>query len=273
MKNNPFFPLILCSLLLPILPCPPSLAVNVPPPAEIEKDKETIPAASDAKAEFTPLAMPDNHSARGFNLSGDTSISEISKGKYKLSCGCALISAEQPLTIETCRAKVFVREGATVVVSAKSDVTRLLNLSDRKRDSVRVIFGGKHIVLNPGEELSIVSAEASDADKAAIEQVIRFRNAETLNVSSEYKAVLFEFSLGDAMKHCQIFKQLSSSPDERDKALLNEIIKTAAAVNTMFAKSRPKYKHGEDDSDGKTQVAGKRKKQDQKLAEKNDNPA
>lgn len=235
------------------------------PAAAADKDKEVIPAAADAIGNFSPLLMPDDAAARGINLSGDTKITSISDGKYNLSCGCALISTDAPIYVETCRAKVFAQAGASIVIGAKKEATRILNLSDRKHDSVRVIFGDKHISLNPGEELSIVSKNASDADKAATEHVIRYRNAEKIAVDPEYTAVLFEFSLGDAMKHCLIFKQLSSSSDEKDKALLAEIIKTAAAVNTMFAKSREKYGHGDED---KTRVAGK-KKQNKKLAARN----
>jgi hypothetical protein len=120
-----------------------------------------------------------------------------------------------------------------------------LNLSDRKHDSVRVLFGKNHVSLNPGEELAVVCAKASNADKAATEYVIRFRNAQKLNVSPDYTAVLFEFSLADAMKHCLIFKQLSESTCKCDKALLNEIVKTAAAVNTMYHHARAEYTHGD----------------------------
>lgn len=208
-------------------------------------NQEKIPAASDANAAFTPLLLPEDAAQSGISLSGDTKMYRTAQGKYQLGCGCALIHTEEPIYINTCRANVFARAGATIVIGAKNDATRILSLSDRKHDSVRVIFGKNHISLNPGEELAVVSSNASNADKAANEYVIRFRNAQTVSVDPEHKAVLFEFSLGDAMKHCLIFKQLRESPREQDHALLQEIIKTAAAVNTMFVKSREKYGHGE----------------------------
>ncbi|MBX9688849.1 MAG: hypothetical protein K2X27_19225 [Candidatus Obscuribacterales bacterium] len=206
------------------------------------KNKEIIPAAVDANAEFTPLILKESSPERGISLSGQTELQELKKGHYKLSCGCALIHTEEDVFIETCRAKIYARKGASIVIGAKTDVTRVLNLSDRKHDSLRVVFEKNHISLNPGEELAVVSSTASNADKAANEYVIRYRNAQTIGVSPKYKAVLFEFSLSDAMRHCLIFKQLTESPRPADKELLKEIIKTAAAVNTMFSKSRPEYK-------------------------------
>lgn len=233
-------------------------------PLSAAENDEKIPAAADANQQFTPLVLPEDAAQTGISLSGETKMYRIAPAHYELSCGCALVHTEQAIEIKTCRAEVLVRPGASIVIGAKKDATRILNLSDRKHDSVRVIFSGKHISLNPGEELAVVAASASEEDHAANEYVIRYRNAETIAVSPEYKALLFEFSLGDAMKHCLIFKQLSSSPRAQDKLLLSEIIKTAAAVNTMFAKSRDKYGHGDDDSsktDSGRKLASRKKSQ------------
>ncbi len=218
-----------------------------------EKDTEKIPAASDANTSYTPLMLPEDAAQRGISLSGEAKLYRQEQGHYKLGCGCILVHTEEPIYISTCRANVFADAGSTIVIGAKADATRILNLSDRKHDSVRVIFDSNHVALNPGEELSVVGAKADDADQKANEHVIRFRNAESIAVSPEYKALLFEFSLADAMKHCLIFKQLSSSPAQEDKKLLSEIIKTAAAVNTMY-KKRDKYTHGDDNTQD-TQIA------------------
>jgi hypothetical protein len=224
-----------------------ALAIPTSVPDIATTDSEKITPAADANSAYTPLLLPKDAAERGISLSGDTKMYRVEQGKYQMGCGCSLIHTEEPIYISTCRANVMARAGATLVVGAKKDVTRVLNLSDRKHDSVRVIFGKNYVSLNPGEELAIVCAKASDADKASSEYVIRYRNAQKLKVSPDYNAVLFEFSLADAMKHCLIFKQLTESPYKCDKLLLNEIIKTAAAVNTLYH-SRTAYSHGDTDS-------------------------
>ena len=215
-------------------------------PATATPDTEKILPASDANTDFTPLLLPRDAAERGISLSGEAKLYQLEKGHFKLGCGCVLVHTEEPIFISTCRADITASKGATIVVGTKKEVTRVLNLSDRRHDSVRIIFGKRHISLNPGEELAVVSAGASSIDKAATEYVIRYRNVQEVAVSPKYEALLFEFSLADAMKHCLIFKQLSESPREEDKKLLNEIIKTAAAVNTVFSKTHGKYSHGEE---------------------------
>ncbi len=230
--------------------------------ASAEKSAHPEP---DVNTAYTPLLLPDDAQASGISLSGETKMYKVSDGHFHQGCGCAMIHAEQAMHIDTCRANIYVRPGSTVVVGARTEATRVLNLSDRKHDSVRVVFGKTHISLNPGEELVVLNSDSSELEQAAFEYVIRYRNAQTIDVTPEYKAVLFEFSLADAMKHCLIFRQLTQSPKPQDKALLAEIIKTAAAVNTMFEKSRDKYTHGPNDpeaqpkKDGGTRIALKKK--------------
>lgn len=238
-------PLLLSAIFASMLTSVSAAPVAVPGsvPAMPAPDREKINAAADANSQYTPLVLPKDAAERGISLSGEAKLYRVDQGRYKLGCGCILVHTEKPLFLNTCRADIMARPGATIVVGTKKEVTRVLNLSDRKRDSVRIIFGKNHISLNPGEELAVVSAGASNVDKAATEYVIRYRNVQEVSVSPEYVALLFEFSLADAMKHCLIFKQLTESPQQEDKGLLNEIIKTAAAVNTM-TKSRGKYTHG-----------------------------
>jgi hypothetical protein len=238
-----------CAFLVLSIATMPIAQAQMPSPGHIPEtgkpDQKKIQAAADANTSFTPLVLPKDAAEHGISLSGEAKLTRLSNSHYQMGCGCILVHGESEMLVDTCRAKVLIRKGATIVLSAKKDVTRVLNLSDHKRDSVRVMFGKNFVALNPGEELGIVSASASDIDKAATEYVIRFRNAQKLVVSPEYRAVLFDFSLADAMKHCLIFRQLSQSPRLQDKALLADIIKTAAAVNTLFAKSKGDYTHGD----------------------------
>ncbi|MBX9568705.1 MAG: hypothetical protein K2X77_07410 [Candidatus Obscuribacterales bacterium] len=208
---------------------------------------------------YTPLIIPADALARGISLSGDAKLYRIADAHYRMGCGSCLIHAEAPMRIETCRTSIFIREGASIVICTRKDVTRVLNLSDRHRDSVRVLLDKYHLNLNPGEEVGIVGAQAEQPEKIATETAIRYRKATTTKAAG-YNIVVFEFSLADALKNCLIFKQLTDSKSPVDKVLLSEIIKTAAAVNTMFDKSHGKYTNGEPTDQARTRVASKKSK-------------
>lgn len=230
--------------------------VQMPPamPYVSGQENEEIPASPTANSEYTPLMLAKDAKERGISLSGNAKLCNTGKQQFKLESGCILLHTEEPVFIKTCRADISILKGATIVVSATKEVTRILNLSDRKRNSIRVIFGKRYVPLNPGEEINVVCSKAPDADKASVEFVIRFRNAQTISITPDMKAVFLEFSLSDALRHCLIFKQLRESSDPADKVLLDEIVKTAAAVNTMFVGRGP-YTHGPND----TAIASKTK--------------
>lgn len=208
---------------------------------------------------YTPLIIPADALARGISMSGDAKLYRIADSHFRIGCGSCLIHADAPMRIETCRTSILIRKGASIVVCTRKDVTRVLNLSDRHRDSVRVLLDNYHLTLNPGEEVGIVGAGAERPEKIATETAIRFRKATTTKAAG-YQIVVFEFSLADALKNCRIFKQLTDSKSPVDKVLLAEIIKTAAAVNTMFDKSHGKYTNGEPEESGKTKLASKKAK-------------
>jgi hypothetical protein len=210
------------------------------------ENRVIIKPSPDANTAFTPLVLPRDAAQRGISLSGEAQLYRLEPAHYRLDRGCILVHTEETIAITTCFATILVRKGATIIVSIKNDVTRVLNLSDRKRDSVRIIFSKNHISLSPGEELAVAGSRIENADSAAMEDVIRYRNVQKVPVCPKCVALYFEFSLLDAIKHHLIFRQLSESNRVEDKALLAEIIKTAAAVDTIFEKSRDKYKHSKD---------------------------
>ncbi len=216
--------------------------------------------SSPPNTSYTPLIIPADALARGISMSGDAKLYRIADSHYRMGCGSCLIHADGPMRIETCKTSILIREGASIVICTRKDVTRVLNLSDKHRDSVRVLLDKHHLTLNPGEEVGIVGSQAEEPEKIATEKSIRYRKATTTKAAG-YNIVIFEFSLADALKNCLIFKQLTESKSPVDKVLLSEIIKTAAAVNTMFDKSHGKYTNGEPaDEAGKTRVASKKSK-------------
>ncbi len=214
-------------------------------------------------SKYCPLVGGEKAALRGIKLSGKAQLFEQDQLHYRIGCGCALIQCNsETLRIDTCHAQVFAKRGAAFVVdnggansmdtapqkerssgvaALPDSITRVLNLSDHERDSVRVVLGNRHISLNPGEELIVVRGTRGQADRLIQYSSIKFRRPTVTPLDENMQIVVFEFSLGDALKNCAIFTSLSASPLDSDHKLLNDLIKTAAAVNTMFAKNREKY--------------------------------
>jgi hypothetical protein len=189
---------------------------------------------------YSPLLLPQEAAIRGIGLSGKAKVRQAGDNRYKMSCGCVMITSSAPVQVDTCRVQVFAKANTSFVLHADEKVSRVLNLSDRAKDSLKVMVGDNHIVLNPGEEMSVGGKELSDAAQLTPSANIKYRRPQLVNASGT-KVLIFEFSLADALKQCVIFRQLRQSPLEADQKLLKEIVKTAAAVNTMFGKSREKY--------------------------------
>lgn len=235
----------LVSMVLATACAPAATPLPTSVPEIPEKDKEDIRPSRDARPSYSPLLLPKDAAERGITTCGDAKLRRIQPKRYEMNCGGLLVHADEQIYIQTCRARILLRPGATVVIGVFEHVTRILDLGDRKRDSIRVIFGKNHISLNLGEELAIVSSSAPHPEEDALEDVIRFRDVQTLRVSSEYKVVLFEYSLADTLKYCLIFKQLSESPEMQDKRLLDEILKATVSLNTIYRHSREPYSHGQ----------------------------
>ncbi len=222
-------------------PCASELPVSAQAVIQSAEAPESLPP----NLNFTPLMLRQTAQQRGISLSGQARLYELSPDQYRLSGGCVFMQTNAPMRIDTCRCSIFAAAGSAIVVHVDKNVTTVLNLHDRKQDSVRVVFGKNYLSLNPGEELGLMGSSVANPEQVAAGPRIGFRRTRVLENTGDMKVVLLEFSLADALKHCKIFRQLKQSPFEIDHKLLSQIVKTAAAINTMYAKSREAYGHGE----------------------------
>jgi len=222
-----------------------------------------VPLDSDGRPvnlKFTPLVLSSAASLRGLELSGTARLYERESNHYYLSSGCVLLNTAAPTRIDTCRVSIYAKANSSVVVHAEDDITRVMNLSDRHRASVRIVLGKNFIELSPGQEMGVIAGGRKDPKQLVTGDVLGYRKLQVVPVGDKQKIVLWEFSLDDALKQCYIFRQLRQSPDNVDHKLLDEIVKTAAAVDTMYKKTREAYTHGpqgtvKDNSRAETKLA------------------
>ena len=209
-------------------------------PSLAGQSTESDPPPQVAVGAYTPLLVQGEAAVRGITLGGDAKMSQIEPHSYKMSCGVAMITCIAPSTVEVCSTKVLANAHTTFVIDTRTNAVRVLNLNDRKKDSLKVLIGSNHLVLNPGEELVLLSKEADVAEVMAACTGVKFRRPQLVQADGA-RIMVLELSLSDALQHCVIFQKLKNSPDPSDHKLLSEIVKTAAAVNTMYSKSREKY--------------------------------
>lgn len=225
----------------------------IPPKERLITARPTVvpldPAGRPINLKYKPLLLPSTASLRGIELSGSAKLYERARDRYYMSDGCVLINTIEPTVIETCRVAIHAKANSSMVVHTEDDITRVMNISDRHRSSVRVVLGKNFIDLSPGQEIGIIAGGKKDPRQLVTGDVLGYRQLQVVPVGDGLKLVLWEFSLNDAIKQCYIFRQLRESPDSADHKLLKEIIKTAAAVDTMYKKSRAEYIHGPQNSD------------------------
>jgi len=209
---------------------------------------DQVPIASrefefDLNKHLTPLLLAKEATQHGISLSSTAQLYEKASNNYRMVNGCVLINTETDMQVETPVATVYAKAGTAFVVHNKDNVTRVMNLHDSVRHGVQVVLDKRYINLNPGEELGVVRRDLPNGQVAASGPSVGYRRARNFSVGDNYRVFVFEFSIADALKHCVIFKQLRESQSAGDQQLLTEIVKTAAAVETMFDKSREKYIH------------------------------
>ncbi|MBX9878523.1 MAG: hypothetical protein K2Y22_08695 [Candidatus Obscuribacterales bacterium] len=215
----------------------------------------------DLNKHLTPLLLPKEAAQRGISLSSTAQIYEIGTNKYWMTNGCVLITSQTEMKVETPVTTVYAKPGTAFIVHNHDNVTRVMNLHDRVKHGVQVVMDRKAIPLNPGEELGVVRSDLMNAQVAASGPNVGYRRMRVIPIDEGYRVFIFEFSIPDALKHCVVFKQLRESESSTDQQLLTEIVKTAAAVDTMFDKSREKYAHYDKDKK-------KEKKSRSKVAQK-----
>lgn len=105
--------------------------------------------------DYTPVVLPKESILEGLILSKAAKLHQIDTNHFKMSDGCALIKADEPILIDGSKASVQSKPGTAFVVHSDETTTRVMNLSDRHRDSLRVIIDDYYITLNPGEEVAL----------------------------------------------------------------------------------------------------------------------
>jgi hypothetical protein len=158
-----------------------------------------------------------------------------------LKRGTLFVEARQAVRIDTAVASVLAAPGSVLIVSADKSHVQVLDLLDRRSGDVKVVAGKTSLPLNPGTEVRVLAGATFHARRLALGDGIGRRRVRAVAIGNEYRAVINEFSIPDALVTHPLLRRLPASSDLSDRLLLGRIVKTAAALAYATNDSREAF--------------------------------
>src|SRR5262249_29149486 len=149
---------------------------------------------------------------------------------YVLETGTALLESAKLTRIDTGLGSVIAETGAAVLICSEANLTRILNLSDRTSGDVKALFGQSIVDLQPGAEASLVHAARKDAADLVMSDGMARRKVRVIELSGNEFIVKAQVSLVLALSKHPLLAMIRRSTQKGDRALVAELLKTAAGV-------------------------------------------
>lgn len=173
----------------------------------------------------------DQAAARGLRTTGETELVTTGSNQYRLEKGSVLAHKSGALALQTPHGSVQISSGAAVLVIVEPELTRVLDLFDSHVGSVKVMAGEKTFKTAPGAQITIVSAgKQEDVPHLLLKDGIRRRQVRVVPATSGWFVVSDEFSIVDAVMKHELLHRIHTSEDQESKRLMENILKTAAAL-------------------------------------------
>lgn len=185
---------------------------------------------------YTPSIRSNN-----LRITPGTNVNDIGQNHYRLAEGQVLVQSDSAVSVDTPHGTVLVQPGSAAVVSVDKDLVRVLDLSDKSANDVRLVVGKNSITLRPGQEVAVMSSGVRDVRKLITGDGIGRRRMRILPGGDKLNIVVNDFSVVDALGRHPMLKQLRASRDKRDRDTLSDIMKVAAALSMTLDRTRGPY--------------------------------
>ena len=208
------------------------------------KTREVPPLSSaslltdaEGKNSLKRLSLPEQPWSKGagsgiLRSGSNLQINMITDRHYRLVEGAVLISARKAIFIDTAQASITCKTGASVLLSASNNITRIYDLNDRFAGDVTVQTEYKSYALTPGSEMSIVKGLSRDAAlRLVIAEKMARRRMQLVHASNDTQLFANDFSIIDALQRSPLLADLSRCADPTEKRLFVNLMKTAAALS------------------------------------------
>ena len=172
----------------------------------------------------------------------DDQLSKIAEDMYELKSGDILMAPERTTKVKTAQGIVQIKKGAMVIIQAERRITRVLDLHDKSNSDVTVYFGQQTVKMQPGGEIALVEGSNRDAQRLMTRaENVAHRAMQFVPYDEGKIAVFSQFSMVDALGKHPILMQLRLSNDKADEKLLDNLLKTTAALFLSQRSDRGPY--------------------------------
>ena len=204
---------------------------------------------------YSPVNTPCHNKVRGLALSGNGQLLKIYKEgsinvdkqtlhwkcRFILTEGTTLITAlGKPILVSAGDLNVFLDQGTTAVVHLSNGVTRCANMTDQHQGSMKILYGKYFHDVAPGRETVFVKGKQKEAQELAHCDGIGWRDLHSSTID-DTSIISYKIRSRDMLKRMKIYQQLHESPLAEDHQLCEELMKSAAALETMYIKKQGPY--------------------------------
>lgn len=168
---------------------------------------------------------------RGFRMSSDAAFGSTGANQYRLEKGSILAHKSGALQLLTAHCTIQISSGAAVLVIVEPTVTRVLDLFDSHVGSVKVTAKDKTFKTAPGAQITVVGAnKQAEVAHLLLKDGVRRRQVRVVPVAEDCFVVCDEFSIVDAVTKHELLHRLHTAEDRESKRLMEDVLKTAAAL-------------------------------------------
>ncbi|MBI4532549.1 MAG: hypothetical protein HY711_01270, partial [Candidatus Melainabacteria bacterium] len=199
-------------------------------------------AFAQTNTDITPLTYLPTSVLPDFPVTDNAHLVELGRDHYRLVRGSVLAHSRHNTRIDTAHGAIIAKPGSTFTISVEDDLTRVMNLADKRSKSVNVLVD-KHVVpLSPGREATLTGGESKiDPRKLVLKDGLARRYMLLMQVSYGQNIVVNDFSMVDALHKHPLLRALRNSRTDSNRQMLDEITKTAAARAVTVDKVRGPY--------------------------------
>lgn len=162
-------------------------------------------------------------------------VKEHGNSRLELRHGQLLVEAARAGVVATPAADIYLKRRALVLLRVKEHSTRILVIWDNGVSAVSVVCDRHHVRLGPGDE-ALLADHHPDQGEIMEEDEIGRRRIQVSNLGNGKTVTTAEFSLLQALEREPLLCEAFRAPDERDRALKEKILKTAAVLNLVTAR-------------------------------------
>lgn len=182
----------------------------------------------------TPLAPTVFFDGLRVNVSAYKPIAYISAPRAM----AALLQAENDMDLDGAFGKVKIKKGALVAIESNESVVRVKACSGPSH--VHIEIGGRKLQIAPGQELLITNSKPTDEQLIPRDGIGR-RHVWSHQLSDKTHVTVADFSIISFVQNASYLANVKNSKSADKQKLLNNLLKTAAAIHTVTGGKRGAY--------------------------------